>query len=907
VAPERWQRIEALYHAALERDPASRTAFLDGACGQDADLRREVESLLAEAATGEGLLDQAVESLLAEARTVELTPGTRLGPYEIEGLIGQGGMGKVYKARDTRLGRTVAIKTSSARFSQRFEREARAVAALNHPHICHLYDVGPDYLVMEYIEGTPLKGPLPADQASKYAEQILDALDAAHRGGIVHRDLKPGNILVSKQGIKLLDFGLAQMKPSRGDPTITQMTQTGAAIGTPAYMAPEQWEGKQADARSDIYSFGCVLYEMLTGKRASADRVAVAAPLEDILRTCLEKDPDERWQSTRELKHVLGWATEAKPPTTARSRSRTGWIAAGVVTTMAAALAFAHFREKPAEMPVMRLSIAPPEKYRFHGETPPAVSPDGRQLVFAATSDERKSQLWLRPLDSLTARPLPGTENAIYPFWSPNNKSIGFFAAGKLKKMDVSGGPATTLADASQSRGGTWSRDGVIVFAPTPYGGLQQVPASGGVVRPVNRPDTRAPAQRFPWFLPDGRHFLYLSGTGGPGRRSLRIGSLDSPAGDSALLGEADSSAIYAQGHLLFVRGTTLMARPFDAKSLAFTGEEIPVVEQIRGAERILNSWVLSVSSNGVLAYESGGLNTSHLAWLDRAGKKPVTVSDPGVLNSVQLSPDRGTAAVSVNEASNGINIWLYDVLRGLRTRFTFGSAPDQFPVWSQDGRVILFRSNRTGRYDLYRKPADGSRGEELLYADNSLKTPTSFSPDDKYLAYWVQADPKTGDDIWILPGPLGAQGASKPYPFMRTEFNEQVPRFSPDGHWIAYQSNESGRYEVYVAPFPGPGGKRQVSTAGGTQPRWRADGKELFYDAADKLLMAAEVDAKGGTMEVRKVEPLFGPIVDAATGGGSSYDVSADGQRFLILVPEAGETSAPLTVVQNWTAGLKK
>jgi Tol biopolymer transport system component len=577
------------------------------------------------------------------------------------------------------------------------------------------------------------------------------------------------------------------------------------------------------------------------------------------------------------------------------------WIAAAVATTLAAVTVSAiHFREKPPATPVTRLSIAPPEKNRFNRVTP-AVSPDGRQVVFGATSDDGKSELWLRSLDSPAAQPLAGTENAIFPFWSPDNKSIGFFAAGKVKKMHVSGGPATTLADASQSRGGTWSRDGVIVFVPAPYSGLRQVPASGGVVRPATRFDTRTPPQRVPWFLPDGRHFLYLLGGGGRDQRTIRIGSLDSPGEDRTLLGGADSSAIYAQEHLLFVRGTTLVARPFDAKRLAFTGEEVPVAEQILQGRDPLNSWVFSVSANGVLAYESGGVNPVHLTWLDRAGKRLGTVGDPGDLGAVQFSPDRRTAAVAVREASSGNDeIWLYDVLRGLRTRFTFGPAPDQFPVWSPDGRVIVFRSNRAGRYDLYRKPADGSRNEELLYADDLQKLPTNFSPDGTYLAYSAP-DPQTGDDIWILPHPLGAPGASKPYPFMRTEFNERAPQFSPDGHWIAYQSNESGRDEVCVAPFPGPGGKRPVSTAGGTLPRWRADGKELFYRAADNRLMAAEVDAKGDAFEVKKVVPLFGPIV-----GTTGYDVSADGQRFLTLVPVEGKTDTPLTVVQNWIGGMK-
>ena len=678
---------------------------------------------------------------------MELNPGAKLGPYEILSRIGAGGMGQVWKARDTRLNRIVAIKISAAKFSERFAQEARAIAALNHPHICTLHDVGPDYLVMEYVEGPQIGGPLPLDRVLRLAIELASALEAAHRQGITHRDLKPANILVTKSGVKVLDFGLAKIEHTKeavaNDETLTKaITQEGSIVGTLQYMAPEQLQAKATDARADIFSFGCVLYEMLTGKRAfdGANTASVIAAIMDreppsvaqvappaldwALRRCLAKDPDERWQSARDLRAALERVSHSGTEATSEPRpghSRRMWIAAIVVATLAAVTVSAiHFREKPPETPVMRLSIAPPEKNRVDGATAPAVSPDGRQVVFAATSDDGKSRLWLRPLDSLTAQPLAGTENASYPFWAPDNKSIGFFAAGKLKKMDVSGGPATTLADASQSRGGTWSRDGVIVFAPTPYSGLQQVPASGGVVRPATRFDTGAPPQRFPSFLPDGRHFLYLHGTGAREQRTLRIGSLDSPGPDRTLLGAADSSAMYAQGHLLFVRGTTLVARPFDAKRLAFTGEEVPVAEQILLLARVNNSWVFSVSANGVLAYESAGVSALHLTWLDRAGKRLGTVGDPGDLGEVQISPDRRTAAVHVFEASSGnYDIWLYDVLRGLRTRFTFGPAPDQFPVWSPDGRVIVFSSNRTGRYDLYRKPADGSRNEELLYADN--------------------------------------------------------------------------------------------------------------------------------------------------------------------------------------------
>ena len=440
------QKIDALYRSARDRDPASRAPFLDGACGDDDELRNEVESLLAADLTEQGQPARSAASLLAGSATALLNPGVRLGPYQIEVLIGEGGMGKVYRARDTRLGRTVAVKISGARFGERFEREAQAVAALNHHHICHLYDVGPDYLVMEYVEGAPLTGPLPANQVLKYAEQICDALDAAHRAGITHRDLKPGNILLSKQGIKLLDFGLAQMEAGPGDATMTHVTQEGAVLGTPAYMAPEQWEGKRADARSDIYAFGCVLYEMLTGKRVTPDRPPVAPPFEDILRTCLEKDPDERWQSAREVRHALRWAAQAKAASVPPSQSRfstAGWIAAGVFALAVAALAILHFREAPQVEQTLRATIAMPEgtANSFHSF---ALSPDGRNLVIAAVVNG-KQQLWLRALNALQSQPIPFTEDATFPFWSPDSRFIGFFAAGKLKKIPAGGGPAQSL------------------------------------------------------------------------------------------------------------------------------------------------------------------------------------------------------------------------------------------------------------------------------------------------------------------------------------------------------------------------------------------------------------------------------------------------------------------------------
>jgi serine/threonine protein kinase len=877
-----------------------------------------------------------------------LAEKTRFGPYEIVSLLGAGGMGEVYAARDTRLDRTVAIKICKGQITERFEREARAISSLNHPHICALYDIGRedsiDFLVMEFLEGESLearlrRGALPIEEALRIAIQIAGALDAAHRKGVVHRDLKPGNVMLTRSGAKLLDFGLAKtavpVVSSEAD-TLTAaapITAKGTILGTFQYMSPEQLEGKEADARSDIFSFGAMLYEMMTGRKcfegsSHASLIAavmssnpppvstiqpLASPaLDRVLKKCLAKSPDDRWQSAGDLLSELEWIAETgsnagipAPVTAKRSnRDRLAWLAAGLAVAAlgigaAGGLAFVHLRDKPPESPMVRLSLQPPANYRFIADTPPAISPDGRKIVFEAVSADGRRQLWLRPLDSLTAQPLVGTEGGSYPFWSPDNKSIGFFAAGKLKKVDASGGPVTTLADASTPRGGTWSPKGVIVFSPTPYG-LMRIPAAGGAVQSATNLEGKA-LTRFPWFLPDGTHFLYLARRLAESQVTIQIGSLTSPMEERALSEAADSFAIYAKGHLLFMIGHTLMARPFDEKRLEFTGEPVPVAEPIKLVPGALKSGEFSGSASGDLVY-FGGLGNLRLTWLDRAGKHLGTLGDPAQFNGVQFSPDRKTVGVWISDADGNNDIWLFDTVRGLRTRFTSDPAPDSFPIWSPDGRTIVFDSNRKGpSFDFYRKPADGSRGEELLYADKLVKVSPSLSPDGKYLAYLALGDPKTGSDIWILRDPLGTPGAAKPYPFLRTEYDESNPQFSPDGRWIAYESNESGRNEVYLAPSPGPGAKQQVSPAGGTSPRWRKDGKELFYLAPDGRLTAAEVDLKAGAVEVKKVEPLFGLL------SAGYYDVSADGQRFLVPLPPEEEIAEPLTVVLNWTAGLKK
>ena len=877
-----------------------------------------------------------------------LATGEKLGPYEILAPIGAGGMGEVYRAHDARLGRDVAIKVSAEHLSERLEREARAIAALNHPHIATLYDVGEHegalYLAMEFVNGAPIKGPCAVKQAIAYGIQIAEGLAAAHEAGIVHRDLKPANILVTGKGsVKILDFGLAKLAEQRRDGA-TAATQSMAIAGTPGYLAPEQLHGKPADSRSDIFAFGCILYELLSGRRAfpgdtlaaSLASTAMAEPapleglpeaLEELIGRCLRKDPERRLQNIADarimLEDIRDGAVLSRAPASAVKfrRGALGWVAAALAGIAAIVLGVVHFREKPAELPVARFAVEPPPKTVFTttatGPSPALVSPDGRRIVFSATSADGNSQLWVRSLDALPAQPLPGTEGAAASFWSPDSQSIVYSIGGKLMKVEAAGGRPLTLADSPGLRGGSWSPAGIIVFAPDSTGALLRVAAGGGAAVPATKLDAARGenTHRFPWFLPDGRHFLFGAGranpgpivpvsTGGGDPVAIRIGSLDSL--DSKVLLEADSNAIYSQGYLLFLRETTLMAQPFDAKRLALTGEAVPLAEQVQHRFTTRSSWygLFSASETGLLAYQTGvGTGNLLLTWMDPSGKRLATAGDPTNLGRIQLSPDQKSAAVAATEGNN-TDIWIYDLAHNLRTRFTFDPSVEREAVWSPDGRSIVFSSNRKGHFDLYRKASDGTGVEELLNSDGLDKYPTSWSPDGKFLLYWACCDPQLGFHSWVLPLTAGA----KPFALLQTPINEWNPQFSPVGRWVAYQSTESGRGEIYVVPF-GPdggatGGKRQVSTAGGVSPRWRRDGKALFYIAPGGKLMAAEVEGKGGSLAVGQVKALFGPL----RVQGYFYDVSADGQRFLTVVPaEQAIPAEPITVVLNWTAGLKK
>ena len=899
---------------------------------------------------------------------MSLAAGARLGPYEIVSVLGAGGMGEVYEAKDTRLHRRVAIKVlpsdrqADPDRRRRFEREAQMIAALSHPHICVLHDFGQegeaDFLVMEHLVGETLaarlgRGPLPLDLALRYAIEAALALDAAHRRGIVHRDLKPANIMLTDQGVKLLDFGLAKLRPKPPDEagapddiaallTNSMVSRPGLIVGTLRYMAPEQLEGEEADARTDIFALGAVIYEMATAHRpfdgdnrasllaAILERDTPAlctlrpdAPplLDQVVRKCLAKDPEDRWQSAADIKRELQWIAEGSKagvvaPTAVaskrRNRERLAWLLASAFALAALVVGFLHSRrQRPEPARVFRASILPPENTRFDsGSSPMAVSPDGRRVAFRVSSPNARDRLWVRSFEASEAQPLPGTEGGYGPFWSPDSRFLGFFADGKLKKVEVSGGTAQTLCDVPDGNGGAWNRDGVILFgadgAP-----LQRVADSGGAPAPVTRLDEeRGDFGHFaPTFLPDGRHYLYLRFDRQTADEpyGLFLGSLDSQA--ERLVMRVRANFAYAPapdgssaGHLLYLQARVLVARPFDTRRFEFTGEAFPIAEQVQffGAS---DTAVFSVSASGLLAYQSSAVvEPSELVWFDRDGKRLESVGEPADCDHPRLSHDGRRLAVVVSEPDTGdTDLWLYDLPRHAKTRFTFESAITIFPVWSPDDTRIVFSSLRNGTRGLYQRLASGAGGEELLLDSKTIsRFPTAWSAEGHIAFQFQDPKAKTGVDVGVLSVADGT-----PLTLLSTPFEEWGPEFSPDGRWLAYCSTESGKFEVYVQAFPGPGGKWQVSTGGGSYPRWRRDGKEIFFQTLDKKLMAVEVKAGSG-FEVGTPRVLFQTQVKASDFG-RQYDVSPDGSRFLInTVVDNGKTEA-ITIVQNWTAGSRK
>ena len=877
-----------------------------------------------------------------------LEPGSRLGPYEIVAPLGAGGMGEVYRARDTRLDRTVAVKilpaalAVDAAFRERFDREARAISQLTHPNICTLYDVGHEggvhYLVLEHLDGTTLEsrlaaGPLPIADALRIAGEIGGALDAAHRAGIVHRDLKPGNVMLTKSGAKLLDFGLAKtaapviatsglsMLPTT--PPAPTITAQGAILGTFQYMAPEQIDGSEADARTDIFAFGCVLYEMLTGRKAFDGKTRAAllgailkdepAPvsqlqplvpraLDRVVATCLAKEPDDRWQSVRDLIRELGWAAavaDAAPSAgSTRSASRLPqtlpWAIAaiGVIAAIAGVLVVMRGPRTGTADPV-RFTIAGPDNSFFSGSTPQiAASPNGRILAFVATLDGR-TQLWVRVLDDLTARPLPGTDMASAPFWSPDSRSIGFFASGKLKRVQISGGPPIALAEAALARGATWNAADEIIFVPASGSGLYRMSANGGPTAPlaISRASLGS-IVRWPRFLPDGRHFLLWRMTN-DGSNQVVVASMDSSNVEVAASG--DSQADYACGHLFYWLDGSLLAQPFDVGRLHPTGAPAVVGEPI-GYDASLRYAAFSASPACTVVYAHGaGRIETKLLWVDRSGAPAGAIGEAGQYSNIALARDERKVAVSMT--TGGVpnrDIWVIDS-RSASSRVTNTPGVEANPAWSPDGSRIAFAGSANP--GLHVISANGT-GEERWVAMDGIGAASDWSRDGKWIAYW-NVSAATGGDIWLVP----TAGDHKAVPFATTRFNEQDAAFSPDGRWMAYASDEAGHQEVYVQPLPQNGDKIRISTAGGEQPMWRGDGKELFFLSPNAMMMSVPIRGSGDgrTLDAGAVQPLFNTGV--LMTNKRQYAVTGDGSRFLLNVVErrSNNNPTPLVVTLNW------
>jgi serine/threonine protein kinase len=886
-------------------------------------------------------------------------------------------MGEVYRARDTRLDRTVAIKILSASLSSnpelaaRFEREARAISSLNHPHICHLYDIGKQdgtaYLVMEYLEGETLadrlrKGPLPIKQALDFAIQITEALATAHRAGILHRDLKPGNVMLTPSGAKLLDFGLAKsssplaasgaaaisnMTPSTPTMTIADLTspakaltQKGTVVGTFQYMAPEVLQGAEADARSDIFSLGCVLYEMFTGRRAfegksqlsvmtgilekDPDLVSQVAPsvppaVDHVVKTCLEKIPDERFQTVHDVKLQLKWIADggsqshALQPAPTHKRSNLAWILAAAALLIALASLAAYLRLAARPAPVTRTSILPPAGTNFvtmvPSSGPAVISPDGSRLAFTARDDKGKILLYVRPLTSITPQPLPGTDDATYPFWSADGRDIGFFTQGKLKRASASGGPVQTLCDASNGRGGAWNNDGIILFTPSATSPLLRVPATGGTPESATKLDfaRNENSHRWPHFLPDNQHFLFWGRSSLGSEQALMLGSLGSLQPKMILKGV--TTATYASGYLLFLREQTLLAQAFDPARQELSGEPIPIAEHIaiNGATGAPD---FSAADNGTLVYQTGeATGTWDLLWYTRDGKPAGAVAQQERYYYPALSPDDTRVAVSLFNGTQGIaDVWVVDLLRGAKSRLTFGPGTQLSALWSRDNRTIYYSSNIKGINHIYSRPADGSGSEQPILEDAESSTvPFALSSDGHYLVFTRRLvnDPKNNVDIWVLPMSPDGKPNGKPFPIVQTPFDDNNPVVAPNGKYMAYQNIESGRNEVYLTTFPTGGARWQVSTNGGVDARFRGDGKELFFLDPSDSLMAVDVDTSTGTPRLGVPHALFQVMgVQRQVG---TYVVTKDGRKFLVNSGSTKQGTDPLTLVTNWTAELRK
>ena len=904
-----------------------------------------------------------------------LKPGDALGPYRVDALIGKGGMGEVYRGTDTRLGRPVAIKVSAREFSDRFEREAKAISSLNHPNVCTLYDVvvsknAPNYLVMEFVEGDTLshvikQGPMPIEKVLQYAVQIADALSAAHAKGVIHRDLKPANIILTRSGVKVLDFGLAKLSStakfgasqsgggsSEAETRTEPMTESGSIVGSLHYMAPEQAEGKETDERSDIFAFGAVLYEMLTGKRAfdgdtktailaailkdqpapiSQFQPAVPRSLDRVVRKCLEKKPADRWHSAHDLKPMLEMIDLAGPTSASTSLSASGvqaegllhketekkWLwpaiaAASVIAAVVALLMWAPWK-KAAPTQAVRFEVGPAEKMTFIPGAAMAVSPDGRWMVFPALGEDGLQHYYVRSLDGVEVRALPGADGGQSPAsWSYDSRWVVFATpvSGKLEKVDIQGGPPQNIADfRGNLEGAGWNSDGVII-AGAATSPILRVPASGGQTTPITALAPGESTHLWPQFLPDGKHFLYLRVSSDAAKAGVYIGSIDVQPNQQSMqrLLASDREAYYAPdpsggtGHLIFLRGATLMAQPFDPSKMVLTGEPVAIADGV-DSFTLTNHGLFSVSDTGTLVYRGGGSGSQTvLTWFDQQGNPAGTLGDPGEYSFPAISPDGSRVAVAMGPTQSR-DIWILDVARGSSTRFTFDPARDDYPAWSPDGKYIAFSSNRGGQMDLYIKPSDGSGEEKLLLKTDEPKTVERWTKDGRFLLF-TSTGPKTNLDMWALRFPEEA----KPISLLKTQFREGVARVSPDGRWLAYTSEESGTLQNYVRPFTpeapaGTGAKWMVSKGGGIRPIWRPDGEELFYLTPVGQVMAVDIDTSKG-FQAGTPRRMFS-VPGTTTNAG--WDLSPDGKRFLFAAPPNTGRVIPFTVVLNWAAGLKK
>ena len=887
-----------------------------------------------------------------------ISNGTKLGPYEILSPLGAGGMGEVYRARDTRLGRDVAVKvlpqhlSANAEVRARFEREAKTVSSLNHPHICTLFDVGrqgeTDYLVMELVEGETLatrlqKGALSSSETLRIGGEIADALDRAHRAGVIHRDLKPGNIMLTKSGAKLMDFGLARatglVNASSSIGALTQsptvahpLTAEGTLVGTFQYMSPEQLEGKEADARSDLWAMGCVLYEMATGKRAfegksqaslitsimgsepvPVSQVAPTTPpaLDNLVRACLAKDPADRIQSAHDIKLQLSWIAQGgsqagvpKPVAARRrSRERLAWIVAAVAASIAVVAALSSMRPAPIA-PAVQAYLQPPRGVLFSSSTdrplPIAISRDGSTFAFCARDGEGPDLLWVRSLGADDARPIPGTENAESPFFSPDGQSLGFFTTGSLKRVDVAGGPVITLVENIDARGGTWNADGVILFTGNSYGPVSRVSASGGpaTVETVMDTTVHEDTHRYPHFLPDGRHFLYLARRAGAGageKPTIWAGELGSTKRKAVL--EVASNIVYASGYLVYVREGVLVAQKFDTGALAVEGPVIPIVDDVRQDTRFSRS-VFSLSETGVLVCMTGRVqNRTQLRWLDRSGKPLADVGEPAGYTyggTPTISPDGKFAVMPIANADRGSSdVWIVDLENGRRRKVTVDSEDHPAAEWRLDSRTVVVAT--TG-------DAHDGMLEEIRF-DGTKRTVVSG------LADFLWPETVHGDHLIFSFGNNRAQNdlnvasltqsGGAPQPFINTATDEFSSQFSPDGKFVAYVSNETGHREIFVAAFPQPGGRWQASQAGGNEPRWNQNGRELFFVDSQNYIVSLEVELGPDGFRSGAQRPLFQWHAGATQW---RYDVSPDGQRFLVTAPLEENLTAPVMLITNWT-----